>query len=144
MYQIIAKPEDYQIDHLLLGTGNVLFEISRSERNKWANEILIFSEKLIAFAKRVKELAIVLTGSEKISATPASLKTLKIQLFTINDAMNFAFKIADCLEKDIVKINDKTDDEKRIMLDITKLIDEIKSDLDSIKESCLKMEKKLG
>jgi len=103
MYEIIANPDDYQIDHLINGTGNANMEISKDERDKWAGEIVNFSERLTQFAKKSQALAKVLSGSEPISATPASLKTLKIQLFTINDALTSALEIADKLETDIVK-----------------------------------------
>ncbi len=103
MYEIIADPEEYQIDHLINGTGNANIEISKEERDNWAGEIVNFSEKLSEFAKKSKELATLLSGPEKISATPASLKTLKIQLFMINDALATALEIADKLETDIVK-----------------------------------------
>jgi hypothetical protein len=103
MYEIIANPEDYQIDHLINGTGNANIEITKEERDKWAGEINHFSERLTEFAKKSKSLAQLLAGKEKISATPASLKTLKIQLFTINDALSTALEIADKLESDIVK-----------------------------------------
>ncbi len=103
MYEIIANPEEYQIDHLINGTGNANINITQEERDNWAGEITTFSEKLTEFAKKSKSLAELLGGSEKISATPASLKTLKIQLFMINDALSSAIKIADKLETDIVK-----------------------------------------
>nr|NJM02756.1 hypothetical protein [Desulfobacula sp.] len=103
MYEIIANPEDYQIDHLINGTGNANIEISKEEREKWSLEIAHFSEKLTEFAKKSKELARVFSGKEKISTTPASLKTLKIQLFIINDALTAAIGIADKLESDIIK-----------------------------------------
>ena len=103
MYEIIANPEDYQIDHLINGTGNANIEISQEERSKWAGEVINFSEKLMEFAKKAKQLADLLGSSEKIAATPASLKTLKIQLFMINDSLNSALEIADKLETDIVK-----------------------------------------
>jgi hypothetical protein len=102
MYEIIANPEDYQIDHLINGTENAHMDLTREERNKWAGEIVNFSEKLTDFAKKSEALARLLESEEKISATPASLKTLKIQLFTINDALNSALAIADRLESDIV------------------------------------------
>ncbi|MEX1298826.1 MAG: hypothetical protein AB1Z38_12230 [Desulfotignum sp.] len=102
MYEIIANPEDYQIDHLINGTDNANIELTRDERNKWAGEIVNFSEKLTEFAKKSEELAKLLKSNEKISATQASLKTLKIQLFAINDALNSALTIADRLESDIV------------------------------------------
>ena len=103
MYEVIANPEDYQIDHLINGTGNANIEISKDERDKWASEVVNFSERLTEFAKKSEELAKLLSGPEKISATPASLKTLKIQLFMINDALTTALKIADKLESDIIK-----------------------------------------
>ncbi len=103
MYEIIADPEEYQIDHLINGTGNANIDISKEERDNWAGEIVNFSEKLSEFAKKSEELAKLLSGPEKISATPASLKTLKIQLFLINDALTTALEIADKLESDIVK-----------------------------------------
>ncbi len=103
MYEIIANPEDYQIDHLINGTGNANIDISKNERNKWAGEIVNFSEKLTEFAKRSKELGNLLASDEPISTTPASFKTLKIQLFMINDALSKAIEIADKLESDIIK-----------------------------------------
>ena len=103
MYEIIANPEDYQIDHLINGTGNANIEVSKEERDKWAGEIINFSEKLTGFANKSRELGNLLSSSEKISTTPASLKTLKIQLFMINDALTNAIKIAEKLESDIVK-----------------------------------------
>jgi hypothetical protein len=102
MYEIIANPEDYQIDHLINGTDNANIELTRDERDKWANEIVNFSEKLTEFANKSKKLAQLLRSDEKIAATPASLKTLKIQLFAINDALNSALTIADRLESDII------------------------------------------
>ena len=103
MYEIIANPEDYQIDHLINGTSNANIELSTEERNKWAGEIVNFSEKLTDLAKKSRELAKVFSGREKISASASSLKTLKIQLFMINDSLTTAIEIADKLESDIVK-----------------------------------------
>ena len=102
MYEIIANPEDYQIDDLINGTGNAPIEFSQDERQKWVAEIDEFSKKLINFAEKSKELSKVLSSSNTISTTPASLKTLKIQLFTINDALNSALDIAGKLESDII------------------------------------------
>jgi hypothetical protein len=103
MYEIIANPEDYQIDHLINGTDNADIEPTREERDKWAGEIVNFREKLTEFADKSGKLAQLLQSDEKIAATQASLKTLKIQLFTINDALNSALTIADRLEADIVQ-----------------------------------------
>ncbi len=103
MYEIIANPEDYQIDHLINGTGNANGEISKEDREKWAREIVNFSEKIETFARKSKAMAALFSGTEKISAKPASLKTLKIQLFMINDALTTAMDIADKLEADIIK-----------------------------------------
>ena len=103
MYEIIANPEDYQIDQLINGTGNAAMELTQEERNNWAKEIMNFSERLTEFSKKANELAAILGSEDKISATPSSLKTLKIQLFTINDSLNTALEIAGKLESDIVR-----------------------------------------
>ncbi|MBF0200274.1 MAG: hypothetical protein HQK66_02990 [Desulfamplus sp.] len=102
MYEIIANPEDYKLDDLIVGTGNAQIEFSDEERKKWAAEVDEFSHKLVQFSEKSQELSKVLGGKEKIITTPASLKTLKIQLFTINDALNGALAIAKQLESDIV------------------------------------------
>ncbi len=102
MYEIIANPENYKLDDLIEGTGNATIDFSGEERKKWAEEIKLFSKKLIKFAEKSQELAEVLSGPEKITTTPASLKTLKIQLFTINDALNSAMDIAEKLQSDII------------------------------------------
>lgn len=103
MYEIIADPKDYQIDHLINGTDNANIEMSRDERDKWAQEVSNFSDRLNAFSKKAANIADLLSGTEKISATATSLKTLKIQLFKINDALVQATEIADRLEADLVK-----------------------------------------
>jgi hypothetical protein len=103
MFEIIADPEEYRIDNLINGTGNANIELSEDEREKWADEIVGFSNKLTEFAKKSKGLATLFSGTEKISATPASLKTLKIQLFMINDSLNKAIGIAERLESGIIK-----------------------------------------
>lgn len=103
MYEIIANPEDYQIDQLINGTDNADIELTKEERDKWAGEIVNFSNKLTEFAQKAKWLADVMVSDEPISATPASLKTLKIQLFTINDQLHSAMSIAEKLEADFIK-----------------------------------------
>jgi len=102
MYEIIANPENYQLDDLIKGTGNAKIEFSDDERKKWAKEIKGFTKRLMDFAEKSQGLSKVLTGSEKITTTPASLKTLKIQLFTINNALVSAMEIAEKLESDII------------------------------------------
>ncbi len=102
MYEIIANPENYKLDDLIKGTGNAKIDFSADERQKWADEIEDFGKRLIEFAEKAKNFSKVLSGSEKITATPASLKTLKIQLFAINDALNNAMGIAEKLQSDIV------------------------------------------
>ncbi|MGD9824681.1 hypothetical protein [Desulfobacter sp.] len=103
MYEIIANPQEYQIDHLINGTDNANIELTREERDKWAKQIVQFSERLSGFAQKADLFSSLLASEEKIAATPASLKTLKIQLFMINDALNSALGIADMLEDDMIK-----------------------------------------
>jgi len=103
MYEIIASPENYQIDHLVNGTDNGNIEIPVKDRTDWAKEIKAFSEKIYTLADKSKELAEIFASDQTISATPASLKTLKIQLFTINDRLGKAMEIAEKLESDIIQ-----------------------------------------
>ena len=77
MYEIIANPEDYQIDHLINGTGNANIEISKEERDTWAGEIVNFSERLTEFAKRSKALASLLAGAETILCNPSFIKNFE-------------------------------------------------------------------
>ena len=102
MYEIIANPEDYQIDDLIEGTGNTPINFSGEERKKWAAEIDAFSHKLVQFTEKSRELSGLFKGNASITATPASLKTLKILLFTINDSLNTALEISKKLEADII------------------------------------------
>lgn len=103
MYEIIASPQEYRIDHLINGTDNANIELTSEERNNWAKEIVQFSERLAGFAQKADMFSSLLASEEKISATPASLKTLKIQFFMINDALNSALGIADMVENDMIK-----------------------------------------
>ena len=103
MYEIIANPQDYQIDHLVNGTDNGNIEIPSKDREDWAKEIKTFSDKIYKLADKSKQLAEIFASDQKISCTPASLKTLKIQLFTINDRLNNAIEIAEKLELDIIQ-----------------------------------------
>ena len=103
MWEIIAEPKDYGIDILEEGMGNNHVVFPEEDRKKWADEIGAFATKLNGFADRSMGLQTLLGGKEEIVATPASLKTLKVMLFKINDAMNTALGIAGQLEKQIVK-----------------------------------------
>jgi hypothetical protein len=44
-----------------------------------------------------------LASQDPILARPASLKTLKVALFKINDALNMAIELADKIETQIVE-----------------------------------------
>ena len=103
MYEIIADPEDYSLDNLISGTGNSSSDLSNEERDKWAVEIFDFVERLNTFANKAKSLANLFSGSERIKTSPASMKTLKIQFFLINESLNRILAIVDQIESDIVK-----------------------------------------
>jgi hypothetical protein len=103
MYEIIASPQDYQIDHLVNGTGTGNIDIPAKDREDWAKEITAFSKKINDLADKSMQLAEIFSSDQKISATPASLKTLKIQMFTINDRLKNAIEIAEKLELDIIQ-----------------------------------------
>jgi hypothetical protein len=103
MYEIIADAEDYGIDILEEGMGNNRVVFPEEERKKWAEEIGAFASNLNGLAERAAGLQNLLAGKEKIVATPASLKTLKVMLFKVNDAMNAALNLAGQIETQIVK-----------------------------------------
>jgi hypothetical protein len=103
MYEIIANPEDYKIDHLVNGTDTGNIQIPTKDREDWAVEIKAFSDKIYTLAEKSKQLSEIFASDQKISSTPASLKTLKIQLFTINDRLKKAIEIAEKLELDIIQ-----------------------------------------
>jgi len=103
MYEIIADPEDYGIDVLEEGMGNNRVVFPEEERKKWAEEIGAFASNLNGLAERAVGLQNLLAGKEKIVATPASLKTLKVILFKVNDAMNSALNLAGQIETQIIK-----------------------------------------
>ncbi|MBI9092700.1 MAG: hypothetical protein JEZ12_26075 [Desulfobacterium sp.] len=71
MYEIIANPEDYDIDDLIKGTGHTKIEFSGQERKSWAQEIDTFTTKLVRFTEKAQELAKVFRGSDAITTTPA-------------------------------------------------------------------------
>jgi len=103
MYEIIANPADYNIEALVEGMGYNPIEFPDDERQKWAKEIGIFADRLSGLADKAKYLHDLFTGEEAIVATPASLKTFKVQLFKINDALTTALDLASKVESEIVK-----------------------------------------
>ncbi|MGD8982308.1 MAG: hypothetical protein PVF42_12010 [Desulfobacterales bacterium] len=103
MYEIIANPADYAIGALEEGFGHGQIAFPDNKRKKWAEEIGAFAQKLDGLSDKAKNLQKLLSSESSIMATPASLKTFKVQLFKINDALNTVFDIAEKLEADIVK-----------------------------------------
>ncbi len=104
MWEIIADPEDYGIEILEEGiNNNNMIEFEEDNRLRWAEEVGTFATRLRGLAERAINMRDFLASKDPILATPASLKTLKVALFQINDALNTAVEIADRLEKQIVK-----------------------------------------
>jgi hypothetical protein len=60
-------------------------------------------QKKSALFERSKKIQQLFLSDEPIVATPASLKTLKVVFFKINDAMISAMELADKIELQIVK-----------------------------------------
>jgi len=102
-YEIIADPDDYGIDALVEGLGTQPVEFPMDERRKWAAEVGVFTQKLTGLTDKANQLRQILEGDNAIRATPSSLKTLKVQLFTINDALEQSLDIAQRLETEIVQ-----------------------------------------
>ncbi|MDD2604330.1 MAG: hypothetical protein RBR20_05295 [Desulfobacterales bacterium] len=101
-YEIIADPEEYGIEALVTGLGAQPILFPPDERAKWAKEVGTFTDKLTGLTDKARELKSILESGASIKATPASLKTLKIQLFNINDALDQSMTIAQKLEAEIV------------------------------------------
>ena len=101
-YEIIADPQDYGIEAMVEGLGGNTIDFPTAERQKWAVEVGTFAERLSALSEKAKGLQAWLGGAHAIKATPASLKTLKIQFFKINDALEDSLALVKRLEADIV------------------------------------------
>ena len=103
MWEIIADPKEYGIEILEEGINNHRLLFPDEDRKRWAEEVDTFAAKLTGLAEKSKKLRKILAGQEEIVATPSSLKTLKVMLFKINDAMTAAMDMADSIEAQIVK-----------------------------------------
>jgi hypothetical protein len=103
MYEIIAAPSDYAIGALEEGFGHWQIVFPDDKRKKWADEINVFAQKLDTLSEKTKRLQNLLLSDADITATPASLRIFKVQLFKINDALNIAFNLAKKLESEIIK-----------------------------------------
>ena len=103
MWEIIADPREYGIEILEEGINNNRLVFPDEDRKRWAEEIDTFAAKLGGLAQRAKNFQKVLAGQEEIVATPSSLKTFKVMLFKINDAMTTAMELAESIESQIVK-----------------------------------------
>ncbi len=103
MYEINLDPKDYGIEALMEGMGNTLVAFNAEDRQKWASEIGDFAVKLDELSDRAKNLQSLFSSGNAINATPASLKTFKIQLFNINDALNSSLEIANKLDAQILQ-----------------------------------------
>lgn len=103
MWEIIADPREYGIDMIEAGLGNNKMPFPDEDRKRWAEEIHTFSLKVQGLADRSRQLQELLAGDAEIMTTPASLKTLKVVMFKINDALNSALQMADKLEEEFVK-----------------------------------------
>jgi len=103
MYEIIANPDEYTIGALEEGFGHRQISFPDDKRKRWAEEIGTFAQKLDRLSDKAKGLQELLISESAIMATPASLKTFKVQLFKVNDALNTALNLTQKLEADIVK-----------------------------------------
>jgi hypothetical protein len=103
MYEIIAEPEEYGIEALVNGLTEKSVFFETDERKKWAGEVSMFADRLDGLSEKARDLEKLLNSQAAIKATPASLKTLKIQLFNINDALTSSLDLADRLESEIIE-----------------------------------------
>ena len=107
MWEIIADAKEYGIEVLEEGIVNGQKAFEDQDRTRWAEEIGTFAIKMSGLAEKAKQLQQLLISADQIVATPASLKTLKVQLFKINDAMTTALELAQKIESQIIKKNNE-------------------------------------
>ncbi len=103
MYEITLNPEDYGLDALAAGLNGTAMAFDVEERLKWADEIGVFADKLDDLKQKAVFLKSLFSGPDPITATPGALKSLKVQLFQINDALNSSLEMAGDLENQIVR-----------------------------------------
>jgi len=103
MWEIIADAKEYGIEVLEEGIVNGLEAFEDQDRMRWAEEIGTFAIKMSGLAEKAKQLKQLLISEDQIVATRASLKTLKVQLFKINDAMTATLELARKIESEIIK-----------------------------------------
>ena len=103
MWEIIADTKEYGIEVLEEGINNRQESFEEQDRTRWAEEIGTFAIKMSGLAEKSKQLQQLLISEDQIVATPASLKTLKVQLFKINDAMTTTMELAQKIESQIIK-----------------------------------------
>lgn len=107
MWEIIADAKEYGIEVLEEGINNRQEAFEDQDRTRWAEEIGTFAIKMSGLAEKAKQLQQLLISDDQIVATPASLKTLKIQMFKINDAMTTTLELAQKIESEIIKKNNR-------------------------------------
>jgi hypothetical protein len=103
MYEINLDPKDYGIEALVEGMGNTPVPFKEEDRQKWAHEIGAFAGKLDELSDKAKSLQTLFSGDTAIKATPASLKTFKIQMFNINDAVSSSLELAGKIDSQIIQ-----------------------------------------
>ena len=107
MWEVIADAKEYGIEVLEEGITNRKLAFEEEERTKWAEEIGTFAIKMSSLAEKAKQLQQLFISEDQIVGTPASLKTLKVKMFKINDAMTSALEVAQEIEKEIIKRNNQ-------------------------------------
>ena len=105
MWEIIADAKEYGIEILEEGIANGQMAFEDQDRMRWAEEIGTFAIKMSSLAEKAKQLRQLLIGDDQIVTTQASLKTLKVQMFKINDAMTTALEVAQKIESEFIKKN---------------------------------------
>jgi len=105
MWEIIADAKEYGIEVLEEGINNSKEAFEDEDRTRWAEEIGTFAVKMSSLAEKAKQLQQLLISEDQIMATPASLKTLKVQMFKINDAMTTTLELAQKIESENIKKN---------------------------------------
>ncbi len=104
MYEIIANPKDYGIESLIKGTSDSIINFDPDSRTKWSQEIDLFENKLNELTAGAKRLKSLLSSDENITGTSLSIKTLKVQMFKMDNHINEAIELSGKIESEIKNI----------------------------------------
>lgn len=101
MYQIAVRTPEYDITEIQPPAPGHPFRKS-ADLEKWAAEISSFSGRLDTLSEKAKILADLFSEASVLIDPMEGLRQMKGDLFSINDSLNQALRIADRIETALV------------------------------------------